>query len=161
MLCTASECQSCERALQNWIAHKTLLRIKLVSLYWLKMADLKWLNGLRCFRALIFVCLVLFFLHMLRSMFSIYHRFGYRSFAKTCEWFLSRIQIQIDSHNNLFVFVIIRLEFFTSHTHTLRNRSLRALFSSASFWQMCYNFSGCLLLLFYGPGWSRLIFLFC
>lgn len=72
MLCTASECSiyRCHDMWtspakcgttdtdKNWIAHKTLLRIKLVSLYWLKMADLKWLNGLRCFRAICIVCLL-------------------------------------------------------------------------------------------------------
>lgn len=134
----------CARALQNWIGHKTLLQIKLVSLYWLKMADLKWLNELRCFRAFVFSSSLSLFIHT----FIIDLVTG---FVKTCVWFY-RIQIQIDYDT------VIRLQLFASLFKKIRNRCrdfifwFLLFFFSASFWQICYNFYGCLLLLFYGFG---------
>lgn len=89
-------------ALQNWISHKTLLQIKLVSLYWLKMADLEWLNGLRRFRATLLSFSAAFH-HMLLN---IHHRFGYRirdeTHACVC-LILSYSNIRIDCNTRSFV----------------------------------------------------------
>lgn len=152
----------CELALQNWIAHKTLLRIKLVSFYWLKMDDLKWLNELRfAFGHSVFFFFYFFDIVWLNLY--IYHSDLITGFVKTCVWFY-RIQIQIDYNT------VIRLQFFASlfdnKNKRIRNRCrdfwlfalalslFPSVSSTASFWQMWYNFYGCLLVLFYGFGFG-------
>lgn len=143
---------------ENWIAHKTLLRIKLLSLYRWKMDDLKWLNELR-----FAVGHSALFPHSLHLHLS----YPYRLIAELVHLSFDSIWLP-DSWRHLCDLIAFKctnrlcyghsswiFRFFIQKEYVIDvslSLPLCVFFFSAPFWQMWYNFYGCLWVLFYGFG---------